>query len=376
MRIAPFKLKRLFRSFMPTCRYTLSSVEAETPTVEEILLLEGNEEEWKRLPLKMGRGDGLREAIARRYTQIGPGEVVVTAGGEEAIFLFITSNFQRGDHLIVQFPTYPSHYEVAEALGCEISFWNANEKEHWQLDPNDLKELVRPNTRAILMTLPSNPTGVVMDRERLFQVVDFARAHKLILFADEAMRGLELHREQQLPSVADIYERGISLGSVSKAFGLTSLRVGWLATKLPLMIQEMTEQKDYLSSRIAAPSEWLATYVLRHADRFLDAQRLLSRSHLELFEAFLQRFSDEFHWQRPHISHGLVHLKRETDGDRFAANVAEKVGLLLLPGSCFDLEIPCFRVGFGKAYFPKALAELEKYALTFMGGETRQKTVG
>ena len=234
MTLPPFHLERYFARYEFTARHLLSSSDCETWTVAELLALEpGGQGRLERLRLGYTESAGdpeLRQAIAGIYQSVGPGDVLVHAGAEEAIFTFMHVALEPGHHLIVHAPAYQSLYAVAEARGVEVSRWQGSEDDGWSLDPDALAALVQKETKAVVVNCPHNPTGYLMDRERFDAVVEISRRHGLLLFSDEVYRELEHDPAARLPAACDVYERAVSLGVMSKTYGLAGLRIGWLAT--------------------------------------------------------------------------------------------------------------------------------------------------
>ena len=180
MPLAPFKLERYFAQYEFNVRYLLCASDCESLTVQDLLDLEpGAAERFGRLWLGYTETAGspaLRAEIARLYDTAAPEDILVHAGAEEAIFLFMQAVLQPGDHLVVHWPCYQSQAEVARSLGCEVSEWSGREAEGWALDPDDLRRLLRPNTRAIVLNTPHNPTGYLMSQDLFREVNQLTQA--------------------------------------------------------------------------------------------------------------------------------------------------------------------------------------------------------
>ncbi len=304
-------------------------------------------------------GVDLRRAIAALYEGIDADDILVHAGAEEPIFNFMNVALQAGDHVICQFPAYQSHYSVAEALGAEVSRWVADLDGDGAPDPDDLARIIRPSTRAIVITTPNNPTGYVFDRPRLDAIVELAQKHGLWLFSDEAYRGSERDPADRHPSVCELYERGVSLGTTSKAYGLAGLRIGWIATRDRSLYEGMAAFKDYVTICNSGPSEFLATLALRHGETLLTRIRDLTTRNLALLDEFFARRSSLFDWRRPRA--GTTAFPRYLGGsaERFCDDLVRRAGVLLLPSTAFDAGDDRVRVGYGRANLPEALNALD-----------------
>lgn len=378
---APFKLERYFARYEFNVRYLLCASDCESLTIQELLDLEaGAAERFGRHWLGYTETQGspaLRAEITRLFTSITPEEVLVHPGAEEAIYLFMQAALRPGDHLIVHSPCYQSHIEIARSLGCEVSAWNGRDpkrtplrcttltevqdEQSWALDVDVLKSLLRPNTRAIVVTNPHNPTGYLMAEETLRAVARIANEKGIWLFSDEVYRECEYDAGQRLPSAADLGEKCVSLGTVSKTYGLPGLRIGWLASHDQTLLAKVGGLKDYTTICSSAPSEFLAEVALRRREALIARSLATIRANLALLDAFFARRADQFRWVRPTAGPvGFPRLIGE-DIEQFCDRLVKQAGVLLLPGPVFDDAGNHFRLGFGRKNLPEALAKLEEF---------------
>ncbi len=250
---------------------------------------------------------------------------------------------------------------MARAIGAGVSDWTGDPNCGWQLDIGTLRQKLTPKTRAVVVTFPHNPTGFLPTAAFLDELVELSRNHGFILFSDEVYRGLELDPSDRLPAAADLDDRAVSLGVMSKAFGLAGLRIGWIASRNHRLLRDMASFKDYTTICSAGPSEFLATLALRHMEKLLNRNRTILAENLVHLDAFFQRFSDNFLWESPKAGPiALVRLPENTDVDLFCSDVLEKSGVLLLPGTLYDAPVPAFRIGFGRRNLPDALVRMAK----------------
>jgi aspartate/methionine/tyrosine aminotransferase len=305
-------------------------------------------------------GEALRRAIASQYAHGDAEAILAHSGSEEAIWTFFNAVLERGDHAIVQFPAYQSHYSLPEALGAEVSRWNSNFDDEGSPDVEELQAMVRPRTRAIVLTTPNNPTGYAFTRAQIDAVVALARRHGLWLFSDEVYRGTE-REAQRIPAACDLYERGVSLGGLSKTYGLAGLRIGWVATQDAALRDRMAALKDYSSICNSAPSEFLAELALRNSARIVERVRAIVRRNLDCLDEFFARRSDCFVWRRPRA--GTTSFTRYLGGgsEAFCRDLVERAGILLLPSVLFDAGDEHVRFGYGRANLPEALTTLDAF---------------
>lgn len=365
MNLPHYKLLRYFSKMEPDALFTLSASDCEPLTVKELLNFEKNgEKKFKELSLAYPSPQGgaaLRKAISKEYTHISSEQVLVTTGSEEAIFLSLSALLKKGDHVIVQAPCYQPYYEIPRALGCEVSFWQGDEKNGWEYDPREMEKMIQKNTRLLVMSSPAHPTGYLMTSQQLFDLVELAREHHLHILCDETYHGLEHFSQEKLPKIADVYEKGISIGSLSKAYGLPGLRIGWIATTERLPLHEMSALKDYTTAGNSSASEFFAEIALKNGVKIREDNVKLIEANTKLLKSFLKRYASLFDCQIPRAGClALLHLKKER-ADDFCADLFEKVQLLSLPSSCLDFGNRHVRLGLGRKSFSEALEQLEKY---------------
>ncbi len=273
MRINDFKLERYFARHEFTAKYLLSSSDCDGYEMKHLLDCASKEEIalWENIKLGYTESEGhplLREAILQYYKAKTIENVVVASPGE---LNFISMNvlLTSKDHAISVSPCYQSLSEVVKSINCELSFWEAK-PEKWEFDTAELEQLIRPNTKLIILNFPHNPTGNYLTRKQLDKIVNIARKHDLYIFSDEMYHKLIVDNMEELPPIADIYAKGISLwGGTSKSFGLAGLRTGWLVAQDKDFLQSVVAFKDYLSICNSAPSEILSLIALNHIDEFL-----------------------------------------------------------------------------------------------------------
>ncbi len=365
MQIAPFKLERYFAQYEFTTEYLLCSSDCESMTVGELLELElgaaealGNQ--WLGYTESTG-GMQLRKTIGGLYDSIAAEDVLVHAGAEEAIFLFMHAVLQTGDHVIVHWPCYQSLAEVARSIGCEVSHWRAKEDDNWRLDVQELETLLRPNTKAIILNTPHNPTGYLMPRDEFEAVSAIASEAGVLLFSDEVYRESEYDAADRLPAACDLGDHTVSLGVTSKTYGLAGLRIGWIATHNRQVYDRMAGLKDYTTICNSAASEFLAALALRHREVLVERNVGIIKANLDLVGAFIQRHADLFQWVAPRA--GSMAFPHYLGGniEAFCDKLVREAGVLLLPGSLYDEHSNHFRIGLGRKNLPEALARLEDF---------------
>ena len=375
MSLPEFALEAYFARWEFTARHNLCASDMESLTLTDLLALgtPQQREAWDRLWLGYTETAGastLRAAIAGMYAGLEADDVAVTVGAGEAIFQSVRALLGPDDHAVTLIPNYQSLEAVAASI-CAVTgvpLDPAPESEHgWSLDPDRIAAALRPNTKAIILNLPHNPTGYLPPRPVFDAIIDLARSRGIWILSDEVYRGLERREADRLPAAADAYERGLSVGVLSKAYGLPGLRLGWLACRDRDLLHRIERLKDYTTICTPAPSEALGAIALGARQTILGRNRALVARNLPLLEAFFARHANRFEWRTP--AAGCIGFPRylgEEGVDAFADDLVERSGVLLLPARVYRSAlgpVPAdrFRIGFGRADMSEALAALEAH---------------
>jgi hypothetical protein len=366
-----FRLETYLGKWEFTCRYHMTASDMQTLTLKELLAMAGPDahERFENLPLHYIETVGtpaLRGAVAATYANVAPGEILAFAGAEEGIFCAMHALLEKDDHAIVITPNYQSSEELPRSL-CATSGVALDPHNDWALDLDLVNRAITSRTKLIAINFPHNPTGKVIDRGTFDGLVALCRRHGIWLFSDEVYRGLERDSAIRLPAVIDAYERGLSLGVMSKAYGLPGLRVGWIASRDRDLLHRMERVKHYLSICNAGPSEHLAVIALGAADRIIVRNRALIVRNLVAMDAFFAEFPQLFEWRHP--DGGCIAFPRYlgTEGvETFCRRLVEEAGVVLLPASLYRSSLTPtpeqhFRVGFGRDHVPEGLAAMRAY---------------
>jgi aspartate/methionine/tyrosine aminotransferase len=369
--LRPFALEVFFSKWEFTARHLLCASDMQSMTLSELLAFAdaGDRAAWDALYLgytETWGSPGLRDTIAGTYQSMTALEILTFVGAEEGIFAAMHALLGPDDHAITVIPNYQSVESVPLSI-CETTGVALNPERGWELDLGQLRDALRPNTRVICINFPHNPTGKVIVRGTLDEIIALCRARGIYLFSDEVYRLIERRPEMTLPQVADIYERGISLGVMSKAYGLPGIRVGWVACKDAEVLRRMERMKHYTSICGAAPSELLAQIALKARDRILARNRSLMARNLALLETFFAEYSDLFAWYPP--DGGCIgfpqYLGRE-GVEVFASRLVEQSGVLVLPASVYESDLgptptDRFRIGYGRDNMDAGLAAVRAH---------------
>lgn len=365
MQFSPFKLESFFRQYEFCTEFILCGSDCETLTVEELLAPEPEAAE-KFYKLRLGYTEtqgssGLRGEIKRLYETIDASQILVHSGAEEGIFLFLHALLQSGDHVIVHQPSYQSLSEIARRIGCQISEWTARAENDWKLEVDELRQMLRPETKLIIINTPHNPTGFLMKPDDFAEVLNLADNKNIVVFSDEVYRESEYHPADKLPAACDLSKSAVSLGVMSKTYGLAGLRIGWSATRNSELLELMMSVKDYTTICASAPGEFFAEVALRNRDLIVKRNLEIIRTNLVLLNEFFSDYKELFEWKQPTAGSIAFPKLIGQNVEEFCNRLATDAGVLLLPGTIFGDTQNHFRIGFGRLNMPAALTRLRQF---------------
>ena len=374
MEIAPFLTEHYFARYEFTTPYQLCNSDCETITIEE--LLKSAEIPLEQLgQLSLGYTEilghpKLREAIAETYAQADVEDVVMLATPVEGIYLVARAVLNPGDEVIVLSPAYDALINMFEHVvePENVRRWEFvpdDSNTRWDLDFDRLNSLISPRTKMLVVNFPHNPTGYLPTQDQLKEIANVVEQNNLILFCDEMYFGLIHSDTPEITSAADITERAIILSGLSKTYGLPGLRTGWLVIQDEELRQNIINWKFYTSICASAPSEFLALAAWKVRDQLRSRSIAQIEHNLQLADAFFTRWPDHFTWRKPMAgSTALIGVNVPSVRD-FATQLAEKAGVLILPGTTLGSDDQHMRMGFGRAAFGKALEKFEEYLKKF-----------
>lgn len=347
-----FRLERWFARYEFSVEYNLAASCPWPTTTAELLSLAGDKAREEYLSLDLGYipspgTPSLRETLAATYATVTPGEVQVTTGASEAICLLLSQLLEPGDAIVVQTPIYQSFLSVAESVGAEVRRWPLRPDTGWSCDVEQLDDLLDERVRMVVINSPNSPTGAMLGRDELQEVVRRIERLGVYLVVDEVYRGVSLSGQVQAPSPVDASERAIVIGDITKPYGLGGLRVGWLVCKDRAILQRIAKARDYTTMCSAAPSEFLAEIALRYSQAIIAKKVEGARANLEALRAFAVQWEGVLEWNDPKGGYTIfAKLATPLETEAFCRRLAEEYGTLLLPGSVFDHD-SYVRIGLG-----------------------------
>jgi aspartate/methionine/tyrosine aminotransferase len=290
---------------------------------------------------------GLRQLIAETSGGVGADDVLVTVGAAGALFIIATTLLGPDDHLVVVRPNYATNLETPRAIGCAVTHVDLDFDTGFMTDPEAVAAAVTPRTRIISITCPHNPTGTMPSESDLRALVELARARGCILLVDETYRDLAL--DTGLPLAASLGDHVISVASLSKAYGVPGIRIGWIISTDPALQERFLAAKEQISICGSVIDEWIGEQVLARRDELVGPMLAEMRRRRARIADWMAG-EELLEWVPP--AGGVVcfpRMRAEPPGgtDAFYRRLLEEHGCYVGPGHWFELPDTYFRLGYG-----------------------------
>ncbi|KAI8467806.1 MAG: aspartate/tyrosine/aromatic aminotransferase [Monoraphidium minutum] len=352
MRIAPFAVEQWMDAHENECAHNCAETCVDSVTVAELLELAGlppGELAARLLPLKLTYGHirgspEARSAIAALYPGRGPGDVLLTHGAVGANHLLYCALVGPGDEVVALTPNYQQHTAIPEALGAVVKQLPLRREAGYLPDLAALEDLVTPRTRVISYSNPNNPTGSLMDN---------ATQAAILAIAARVYRGVDQEGDALGASAACLDPaRGVAVGSMSKAFAMAGVRLGWVVGP-PEVLERVMLHRDYSTISVGVVDDALAALALAPAvlGPLLARNRALVRANAARVDAWVARHAPRVSWVRPRGGTvGLLHyrLAAPVGSEELCLRLLREAGVLLVPGSAFGVE-GAVRIGIGNS---------------------------
>lgn len=353
MEIKPFAVEEWMNEYETGARYNIAETCVDSISLDELFELSGMDRDeffsaisGKRLTYGDIYGSKeLLDGISKLYRDIKSSEIVPTHGAAGANHHVFYSLVSAGDRVISIMPTYQQLYSIPESLGATVDIIKLRSENGYLPDIDEIEALVKPNTKMICINNPNNPTGAVMPEEMLERIVQIARRSGAYLLCDEVYRHLT-QQDGWSVSVADIYEKGISVSSMSKVFSLAGIRMGWIATKDEDALRSFRSHRDYDLISCGMIDDAIASLALKAKDKILARNRGIIRGNLSVLDNWIKN-NPHFSYVKPQAgTTALVYYDFDIPSYEFCSRLYKETGAFVTPGDCFD-EKYSFRIGYG-----------------------------
>ena len=369
MKIKPFAVEEWMNAWEVGAKYNIAETCVDSISMNELFELTGEDktEFLNRLcarRLSYGDIEGLpevRKGVCGLYKTLNIENIVPTHGASGANHHVFYSLISPGDRVVSIMPTYQQLYSIPESYGADVQILHLSKENNYLPDLEKLRRLVTPETKMICINNPNNPTGALMSEQLLREIVEIARSADAWILCDEVYRHLS-QEDGWCPSIVDLYEKGISVSSMSKVFSLAGLRLGWIATHDMSVVKSCLSHRDYNLVSCGVFDEMLAAAALKHRDKLLERSRKIVRENLQILDDWVS--------SEPHVSYvkpkagttALVYYDLDIPSYEFCEEMYKKTGAFVTPGDCF--EVPhSMRIGYayGKQDLIDGLKAISEY---------------
>ena len=369
MKIKPFAVEEWMNAWEVGAKYNIAETCVDSISMNELFELTGEDktEFLNRLcARRLSNGDieGLpefRKGVCGLYKTLNIENIVPTHGASGANHHVFYSLISPGDRVVSIMPTYQQLYSIPESYGADVQILHLSKENNYLPDLEKLRRLVTPETKMICINNPNNPTGALMSEQLLREIVEIARSADAWILCDEVYRHLS-QEDGWCPSIVDLYEKGISVSSMSKVFSLAGLRLGWIATHDMSVVKSCLSHRDYNLVSCGVFDEMLAAAALKHSDKLLERSRKIVRENLQILDNWVS--------SEPHVSYvkpkagttALVYYDLDIPSYEFCEEMYKKTGAFVTPGDCF--EVPhSMRIGYayGKQDLIDGLKAISEY---------------
>lgn len=360
MKIAPFKIEEWMNIYESSALYDLTTTCIKPLSLNDLPL----EKDLFTKSLTYGDIEGshrLKNAIKSLYYNAEYENITVTHGAIGANQLVFYSLLEKGDEVVSILPTYQQHYSIPESLGCKVNFYFLKEENEWLPDLEELDELITSKTKLLCLNNPNNPTGSVIPNIMLENIVEICKKKNVWILSDEVYRGLNLYGNHYSVSLFDIYDKGISVGSMSKTYSLPGVRVGWIVARDDL-INEVNHQRQYNTISVSMIDDYVAAIALENRAK-IEARNL---------EIMQQGFLTLAGWLKDNhnvdcvLPKGgttvLLKYNKNVSSRNLCKNLQYKTGVALLPGETFEME-GYVRLGYCAENLKNALTIFSEYLM-------------
>jgi capreomycidine synthase len=349
MEVVPAHLEYWMRAYYFDTEIDLGSSGVQNYSFKELRqLFNITADDLDRIVLHDSRTLGdpeLRRAIGNRWANGNAERVMATNGSSEANYLVMNALLEPGDEVVVLDPCYQQLYSIAKTIGCKLKQWPLRFENSFRPDLSEARRLIGPKTRMIVVNFPHNPTGASLTPAELDELIELAAGAGAYLVWDAAFAEIT-YDGVVLSDPGERYDRSITMGTLSKAYGLPGLRVGWCLAA-PDVLERLIRLRDYTTLHLSPLVEFVATRAIENGDLLLKPRLAQARHNLEILSAWVDSHADFVSLVRPQGGVCVfMRLRNVDDVEDFCRQLAREYSVLLVPGTSFG-DSNHVRLGFG-----------------------------
>ena len=370
MKIDVFKVEEWMNEYEKYSKFDLGNTTVNTLSLNKLFeITNTNKNDFfeKLSQNNLGYGyitgnPNLKKGICSFYKTISENEILPTIGAAGANHLIFYSLIEPNDRVISVIPTYQQLYSIPKSFNADVKYLHLTPENNFLPDIDELKGLITKNTKLICLNNPNNPSGSLIPDDLMKEIVEIARKNDIYILCDEVYKELN-QNEYFSSSIADLYENGISVCSMSKTFSLAGLRLGWLASKNKKIIKSCMHHREYNMISCSMIDEKIAALALTKSEEIISQNKKILSENLEILDNWVQS-QEHFKYIKPHAgTTALLYYDFDVPSKEFCHRLSKQKGVFTTPGFCFELE-HCFRIGYGKdkKIFSEGLKKISEFA--------------
>lgn len=343
MQIKPFAVEEWMNAYEEGAKFNIAETCVDSVSLDELFALTGQDRDaflsdFSARRLTYGAIVGapaFKQGICGLYKTIAPEHVIPTHGAAGANHHIFYSLIEPGDRVVSIMPTYQQLYSIPESFGADVQLLHLRQENDYLPDLDELRRLVTPGTKLICINNPNNPTGALMSTQLLQEIVEIAKGVGAYILCDEVYRHLT-QTDEWCESIVDLYEKGISVSSMSKVFSLAGLRLGWIATHDMDVVKSCLSHRDYNLISCGMFDEAVAAVALAHSEKLLERNRSMVRGNLAILDAWV-RSEPALTYTKPKAgTTALVYYSYDVPSYEFCERMYHETGAFVTPGDCFE----------------------------------------
>ena len=367
MYIDPFGIEMWMNEFEDHCQFNLAETCIKPMTINELLQLSNKNinlgEDIAEMKMTYGEIMGskrLRSNIASLFQNQNENNILITHGAIGANSLVYQSLISSNDIVVSIMPNYQQHYSIPASLGAKIKVVKLLSSKNFIPDVGDIKEALRSGAKLISLTNPNNPTGSLIKEDLLKRIVELAIRYDAFILCDEVYRGTNQNGPVYTTSICDLYEKGISTGSMSKTYSLAGLRLGWIAASKAIL-EQVFRHRDYNTISVGMINDHCACVALENREKISERNMKILKTNIQILDKWIA--------QEPHLTYvkpeggttALVKYDYNIPSRDFCTEILNKTGDLFAPGSAMNME-GWIRIGYAND------TKILKHGLTLVSG--------
>ena len=353
MKIDKFKVEEWFNKYEKDAVYDLADTCVEPFSINELLEFTQKKDITEIFDRKLNYGaihgsERLKTALSTMYIHQNPDNITITHGAIGANQLVMLTLVEPGDKVVSVVPTYQQHYSIPKSLGADVKMFFLKEENKWLPDLEEFEKNVGHDTKLICINNPNNPTGAVIPDDMILKITEIAKKSNAYILADEVYRGLNHYGNPFSISFADIYDKGISTGSMSKVFSLAGLRLGWIAADENI-IKEINSQREYNTISVGILDDYFASIAVENKEKIIARALDKIKTGKKILTTWAQK-EPRVHLVTPQGgTTAFVRYDAPLTSNELCKNLQQKTGVMLLPGETLELD-KYVRIGYGNNF--------------------------